>query len=165
MKKLAGLLVLAICWMDGAGAAHACSCDPVSPEAGFDRAQYVFTGKVVQAEQHIWLIEVEQAMGDFTLPSSLPAEVLLIAGGSGITPHMAMLAHLQRHAPHIRATLVYFARSRDDRIFAKQLDEMASAWPGLRYISIDTIANTPTDEPGRASTASASSAAQRTLTA
>jgi len=60
MKKLERLLVLAICWMWGAGAALACPCDPISPEAGFDRAQYVFTGKVVQAENHAWLIEVER---------------------------------------------------------------------------------------------------------
>jgi hypothetical protein len=61
MKNLKWLLVLAICWIWGAGAAHACSCDPVSPQAGFDRAQYVFSGKVVRADQHAWLIEVERA--------------------------------------------------------------------------------------------------------
>ena len=60
MKHLERLLVLAICWVWGAGAAHACRCDPISPEAGFDRAQYVFTGKVVRAENHAWLIEVER---------------------------------------------------------------------------------------------------------
>jgi hypothetical protein len=61
MKNPRRLLVLAICWIWSAGAAHAaCSCDAISPEAGFDRAQYVFTGKVVRADQHVWLIEVER---------------------------------------------------------------------------------------------------------
>jgi hypothetical protein len=60
MRYLEGLLVLAICWMWGAGAAHACSCDPISPATGFDRAQYVFSGKVVQAGQHTWIVEVER---------------------------------------------------------------------------------------------------------
>jgi len=60
MKNLERLLVLTICWICGAGAAHACRCDPISPDAGFDRAQYVFAGKVVQAESHAWLIEVER---------------------------------------------------------------------------------------------------------
>jgi hypothetical protein len=46
--------------MWGAGTAYACRCDPVSPQAGFDRAQYVFTGKVVQAEHHTWLVEVDR---------------------------------------------------------------------------------------------------------
>jgi hypothetical protein len=43
-----------------AGAAHACSCDPIPPAAGFDRAQYVFTGRVAKAEAHAWLVEVER---------------------------------------------------------------------------------------------------------
>lgn len=60
MKNLAKLLVLAICLIWQIGVAHACSCEPISPEAGFDRAQYVFTGKVVKAEHHIWLIEVDR---------------------------------------------------------------------------------------------------------
>ena len=60
MKNLVTLLVLASCWMSAAGAAHACSCEPVSPAAGFDRAQYVFAGKVVRAEAHTWHVEVER---------------------------------------------------------------------------------------------------------
>ena len=60
MKSLKGLLISALCWMWGAGVAHACSCQPISPEAGFDHAQYVFTGKVIQAESHIWFVEVER---------------------------------------------------------------------------------------------------------
>jgi hypothetical protein len=70
---LRGLFVLAIYWMWSTGTAHARSCDPISPEAGFDRVQYVFTGKVVQAEHHIWLIEIERvwkAMTRSHAPSS-----------------------------------------------------------------------------------------------
>jgi ferredoxin-NADP reductase len=95
------------------------------------------------------IIEIEQAKGDFTLPSTVPPELLLIAGGSGITPHMAMLNHIRWHAPRTRVTLIYYARSRDDRIFAKALDSLAADWPSLRYVPIDSVANTPTDEPGR----------------
>jgi hypothetical protein len=53
------LLVSAIFWTWGTGAAQACSCAAISPEAGLDHAQYVFTGKVVKAEQHVWIVEVE----------------------------------------------------------------------------------------------------------
>lgn len=60
MKNLMTLLFLAICLIWRIDAAHACTCDPISPEAGFDRAQYVFAGKVVKAQHHIWLIEVER---------------------------------------------------------------------------------------------------------
>jgi hypothetical protein len=60
MWKLERLLVAAILWMGSAGIAQACRCDPISPAAGFERAQYVFTGKVVQAEHHTWVVAVER---------------------------------------------------------------------------------------------------------
>jgi hypothetical protein len=60
MKNLARLLVLASCWTWQAQAAHACSCEPMSPAAGFARAQYVFAGKVVRADAHTWHVEVER---------------------------------------------------------------------------------------------------------
>ncbi len=101
------------------------------------------------------VIEIEQAGGAFTLPSTVPAELLLLAGGSGITPSMAMLEHLHAHAPKTRVTLVYFARSRDDRIFAEALDKLAANWSGLQYVPIDSVANTPADSSGRASSATA----------
>lgn len=110
-------------------------------------------------------IEIEQAGGAFTLPSPLPAEVLLIAGGSGITPSMAMLEHLQRHFSKTKATLIYFARSRDDRIFAKALDKLAATWSGFQYVAIDSVANTPNDGSGRASATTQTPASQQVLDA
>jgi hypothetical protein len=43
----------------GAGAAHACACDSISPAEGFARAQYVFTGKVVEMTGHTWTVDVD----------------------------------------------------------------------------------------------------------
>jgi hypothetical protein len=60
MKKLMWLAVLAFCWMCRAGGAHACSCERDMPAAGFDRAQYVFTGKVLNADHHEWQIGIER---------------------------------------------------------------------------------------------------------
>ena len=60
MKSLSRLLAVAICWTWGTADAQVCSCAPSSPEEGFDRAQYVFTGKVVKAEHHVWLVDVER---------------------------------------------------------------------------------------------------------
>jgi ferredoxin-NADP reductase len=96
------------------------------------------------------IIEIDQAGGAFTLPATIPAEVLFMAGGSGITPSMSMLEHLLRDAATTQATLVYFARSRQDRIFAQALDDMAKRWPQLRYVAIDSVANTA-NVPGAAS--------------
>lgn len=88
------------------------------------------------------VIEIEQAAGDFTLPAKAPTELLLIAGGSGITPCMSMLQHLRRTHTTTRVTLVYFARSEADRIFAKPLAQMAQAWEQFTYVPLESSANT-----------------------
>jgi hypothetical protein len=51
---VAGLSMLA------AGAAQACPCEPISPAQGFERAEYVFIGKVVEATQHTWTVDVDR---------------------------------------------------------------------------------------------------------
>ncbi len=93
------------------------------------------------------IVEIDQAGGAFTLPPAAPTDVLLMAGGSGITPCMAMLEHLVRSNASTRATLIYFARGREDRIFAQALDDMAKHWPQFNYVAIDSVANTA-DVPG-----------------
>jgi hypothetical protein len=60
MKMLVWLTVLVFCWMYDADDARACSCDRGTPAAGYDRAQYVFTGKVLDADHHEWLIGIER---------------------------------------------------------------------------------------------------------
>lgn len=99
------------------------------------------------------VFDIETPAGDFVLPSPLPAELLLIAGGSGITPGMAMLRHLHETAPQTRVTLIYFARSERDRIFAGKLADLAKRWNLLRYVPVDSSAHTPTGlETGRDAT-------------
>jgi hypothetical protein len=58
MKTLTGFLVFANCCVLGAKAVQSCQCERTSPIAGFDRAQYVFEGKVIEAGTHTWRIEV-----------------------------------------------------------------------------------------------------------
>jgi ferredoxin-NADP reductase len=89
------------------------------------------------------VIQIEQAAGEFVLPERLPARALMIAGGSGITPCMSMIQHLQQRKAPTRVTLVYFARSQTERIFARELQALAKQWPGLVYIPVDSVANTP----------------------
>lgn len=102
------------------------------------------------------IIEIEQAGGDFTLPAQTPAEVLLVAGGSGITPCMSILEHLRRHQSATRVTLIYFARSRADRIFARTLETLATQWPALRYVPLESVINTPGAAPSAAAAATLS---------
>lgn len=60
MKEPIRLFGLGIFGILGADVAQACSCDAISPSVGFDRAQYVFTGEVVRAEHHTWLVAVDR---------------------------------------------------------------------------------------------------------
>lgn len=93
------------------------------------------------------ILHIEEAAGDFVLPDALPTHAVMIAGGSGITPCMSMIQHLQRTKGATRVTLIYFARSATERIFARELQTIAKQWPGLSYVAIDSIANTP-GQPG-----------------
>lgn len=108
------------------------------------------------------IIEIEQPAGEFTLPATVPDQLLLIAGGSGITPSMAMIQHLQASGARTRVTLLYFARSAQDRIFGKQLAAIAQSWPQLTYVPLDSVANTA-PEPGRSGNPGAAAVLDRTL--
>ncbi len=50
--------------------------------------------------------------------------LLLVAGGSGIVPLMAMLRHRAATGSHIPARLLYSARARKDIIYAGELDRL-----------------------------------------
>jgi hypothetical protein len=42
------------------GSARACPCEQSSPAQGFERAQYVFTGKVVEQTGNTWTVDVDR---------------------------------------------------------------------------------------------------------
>ncbi len=85
------------------------------------------------------LVHLSQAAGEFTLSES-PAtptgnHLLMISGGSGITPLMSQVRTLLRdgydgHANR-RVTFLHYARTPDDQIFAAELDEIARADNGV----------------------------------
>lgn len=81
------------------------------------------------------VLTLSQAAGDFVLPPQLPAKILLLSAGSGITPVMALLRDLQ--ARRYTGDLVFFhaCRAPADAIFAQKLDEMASNFPSLKRIT------------------------------
>jgi hypothetical protein len=60
MRALPWLIGAILVSVWGAGTAHACSCEEISLTQGFERAQYVFTGKVVEAIQHTWTVDVDR---------------------------------------------------------------------------------------------------------
>jgi ferredoxin-NADP reductase len=77
---------------------------------------------------------LEQAEGDFHLPDERPERVLLISGGSGITPVMSMLRTLcaEDHAGPI--TFLHFAPDPEHAIYRDELERIAVARPNVRLI-------------------------------
>jgi ferredoxin-NADP reductase len=63
--------------------------------------------------------------GEFLLPDSLPDRLLFISAGSGITPIMSMLRHLDQSGDLGDAVLLHSARHADEVIFGDELRELA----------------------------------------
>ena len=77
------------------------------------------------------MVHLSQAEGDFVLPDRVPDHVLMISGGSGITPVMSMLRSLQRRTHRGRVTFVHYAQSPEHQIFAAELDEVRRSGHGV----------------------------------
>jgi ferredoxin-NADP reductase len=60
--------------------------------------------------------------------------ICLVAGGTGITPLMAMLRHRRRSLARIPASLIYSARSLADVVYRDELDTMARGDRDLRLV-------------------------------
>ena len=71
------------------------------------------------------MIHLSQAEGDFVLPDRVPEHIVLISGGSGITPVMSMLRSLQRRTHRGQVTFLHYARSEDHQIFREELASIA----------------------------------------
>jgi len=83
------------------------------------------------------IVYLSQAEGDFVLPDELPDELVLISGGSGITPVMSMLRTLRDRAYRGHVTFLHYARSRSDEMFSDELDQL-EAGPHLTLVRVFT---------------------------
>ena len=63
--------------------------------------------------------------GYFVWEAQMGGPLLLVAGGSGIVPLMAMIRHRRAVASTVPARLLYSARSQDEVIYRDELDESA----------------------------------------
>jgi ferredoxin-NADP reductase len=63
--------------------------------------------------------------GEFLLPEELPDKLLFISAGSGITPIMSMLRHLDQSGELGDVVLLHSARRADEVIFGAELRELA----------------------------------------
>jgi ferredoxin-NADP reductase len=70
--------------------------------------------------------------GTFKLPDPLPDKLLFISAGSGITPVMSMLCHLERENHLADVVHLHSARTEDDAIFGDQLRRLDRGHDGYR---------------------------------
>jgi ferredoxin-NADP reductase len=81
------------------------------------------------------VLTISQASGEFVLPTSLPAKILLLGAGSGITPLRAMLLELQARHYAGDVLLLQVCRSPGDFIFARQLQSLRERFPALTLVT------------------------------
>ncbi len=87
------------------------------------------------------MIQIGQAEGEFVLPQPVPAKLLLVTAGSGITPVIGMLRNLFSRAerPATDIVLLHSALSRSEVIFGTELRQYGAAgWLRLVELHTDT---------------------------
>ena len=72
--------------------------------------------------------------GYFVWNVEMGGPLLLIAGGSGVCPLMAMLRHRAARGSRVPTRLLYSARSLQDVIYKRELDKLADHEAGLEVI-------------------------------
>jgi ferredoxin-NADP reductase len=69
--------------------------------------------------------------GYFVWSTDTGGPLLLVAGGSGVCPLMAMIRHRAARGSHVPTRLLYSSRSPEDVIYRDELDRLAARADGL----------------------------------
>jgi ferredoxin-NADP reductase len=83
------------------------------------------------------VVGLSQAEGSFTLPERRPKRLLMISGGSGITPLMAMLRTLADEGHDGEVVFLHYANTPADLLYAGELGRQA---PNVRVVTAYTHA-------------------------
>jgi ferredoxin-NADP reductase len=78
-------------------------------------------------------VEAMGAFGQFWFDEKKHRNIVLLAGGSGITPMMAMLRYIDDLCLDTTVTLLYCVRTADDVIFQAELDELLARLKKFQY--------------------------------
>ncbi|VVJ20295.1 Flavodoxin reductases (ferredoxin-NADPH reductases) family 1 [Amycolatopsis camponoti] len=72
--------------------------------------------------------------GTFTLPATRPDRVLLVSGGSGVTPVLAMARTLVDEGHTGEIVFLHYSNGPADALYRTELAELAARHPGLRVV-------------------------------
>jgi ferredoxin-NADP reductase len=87
---------------------------------------------LVQKIQPGELVRLSDVEGVFTLPEPLPAKMLFISAGSGITPIISMLRNLDHRDDMKDVVVVHSARTREQVMFLSTLEDLDRRHESLR---------------------------------
>lgn len=81
---------------------------------------------------------MSQALGDFALPRALPAHLIFLCAGTGITPLLSMVRSLVEREHRGEMTFVQYAASDGGALYRHELAELALRCPNLRVLHVST---------------------------
>lgn len=90
-------------------------------------------------------LKAEAPMGRFTLPDAEGVELVMVAGGSGVTPFRSFLVHLAARAHDWRVWLLQSAQQANELVFHDTFAGMADEHDWLTYTP--TVTRAPDDDP------------------
>jgi ferredoxin-NADP reductase len=116
--------------------AYSLTSDPGHPEGFISITPKLLDGGVVspfltQKARPGTIVRLGGVEGEFKLPDPVPAQLLFISAGSGITPIMSMLRCLARQDALTDAVHIHSARTPEDVIFGDELRELARRHEGF----------------------------------
>jgi stearoyl-CoA 9-desaturase NADPH oxidoreductase len=84
------------------------------------------------------VLHLARAQGEFMLPPVRPSRLVLVSGGSGITPVMSMLRTLCDEGHEGEVVFVHYARRAADWLYRSEVEALASRHPGIRVAYVAT---------------------------
>jgi ferredoxin-NADP reductase len=82
------------------------------------------------------LVEATGPFGQFYFDEVGHRRIVLIAGGSGITPMMSILRHIDDRCLSTPVTLIYCVRTRNDVIFGEELESLGRRLSTFRMVLV-----------------------------
>ena len=78
------------------------------------------------------ILHLGAAQGDFVLPNPRPERLVLVSGGSGITPVISMLRTLLDEGHRGEIGFLHFSRTASDALYRPEVEELARRHRGVR---------------------------------
>jgi stearoyl-CoA 9-desaturase NADPH oxidoreductase len=84
------------------------------------------------------IVHLGEAQGEFVLPDPRPERLVMISGGSGITPILSMLRTLCDEGHDGEVTFLHYARTSSDWLYRAEVQALTRRHPDLRVAYVAT---------------------------